>query len=390
MGDYRSSASQVDTAELCLRKWAGLKIEKIAVAPNKFAAAGSESHGYLKRWFIDGTPPPNNGTGKTAQAILLHLPPPNTHGLEAEQEFRLTLGGVEFLGYIDLRNLTPLVPWVSDHKTTSDLCWAKEPDELVEDVQATLYAYDAMCRTNKREADLQWTYGTRHAKPKTKPVRRRVTFDEIKPRLDKTSATAAMLAELHAAQPYWLDVPYDAGGCETFGGCPFRDRCNLSPQERIQSIMGQETQHSAFLAKLRNKRGGGNAEPQPHPAPAVPASVPATSGTVNPPSAPETAATAPPTPSVAATVKARKKRRTKAEMAADKAAEADATKDTNPPETPQSPPTGSTAVVGTRAGSPAQALPASPVAQVAGNVLDMLNAQFIAGFKAGFQEGRES
>jgi hypothetical protein len=256
--------------------------------------------------------------------------------------------------------------------------------------------------------DLQWTYGRTRGAPVSLPVVRRVTLEEIKPRLDKTAATASLLRELHDIQPHWLDVPHDASACDKYGGCPFRDRCNLTPQERIQSIMAQETQHSAFLSKLRAKRSGSNgaAPTEIHPAPAA---VPATSGTVNPPSAPATAETAPaPKPEK----KPRKPRKTKAQKAADAANAAKAAERSSSPDgmtasesamsksaapAPQAPVSASTATAGTRAApapakpvAPAVAPPTVPMGSVAGNVLDMLNSQFVAGFKAGFEAGRDS
>lgn len=396
MKPYRSSPSQVATAELCFRKWAFLKIDKRTPPSNKFAAWGTKTHGHLEAWFLHRTPPPDTPEGRAARAILAHLPPPQTPGIEVEKEIRATLGGVPFKGYIDLRILEGRdVPFVSDHKTTGDLKWAKTPDDLVNDVAATIYAYDTMCAVNSTACDLQWTYATRHKSTKTLPVRRRVTLDEIRPRLDKTAIKVAEMRTIFEHAPPALEVPYDAGGCEAFGGCPFRDDCNLSPQERIRSIMGQE-QHSAFLAKLRNKRGG-NSAPETHPPDAEPTTappaepVPTAAGTVNPPEAPAEAATAPP-PEPSKPAKTKRKRRTKKEIEADKAAKAAATA-TPAPKPPATAPATSTPPepAPTPAAPPSAPLAASlaaGTAPVAGNLLQLLNAQFVEGFKAGFAEGR--
>jgi len=415
---YTSSASQISTAEDCLRKWAGLKIEGLEDKGNRFSQQGSRVHKILEHWFVDATPPPATDDGRIAQAILRHLPPPQTPGLTVERYLTITLGGVPFRGYVDVSIIHERdVPFVSDHKTTSDLVWAKSAEDLASDVQSTLYAADGMLlAAGETEldalpldapCDLQWTYGRTRGAPVSLPVVRRVTLEEIRPRLDKTAATATLLRELKHAEPHWLDVPHDASACDKYGGCPFKGNgCNLTPQERIQSIMAQETQHSAFLNKLRNKRANGAGTPtEIHPAPAA---VATSSGVVNPPSAPATAAASPPEPEPEPAKKPRKPRQTKAaaaqaaaaQAAADGAEVAATGVDTTEldaavaranaePATPapQATVSASTATAGTRAAQPV----APPVAgAVAGNVLDMLNSQFVAGFKAGFEAGRDS
>jgi hypothetical protein len=305
----------------------------------------------------------------------------------------ITLAGVPFKGFVDLSIIHGRdVPFVSDHKTTSDLVWAKSADDLVDDVQATLYAADGMLLAHSTACDLQWTYGRTRGAPVSLPVVRRVTADEIAPRIAKTAATAQVLRELFEEQPHWLDVPYDASACDKFGGCPFRGRCNLTPQERIQSIMAQETQHSAFLNKLRAKRGNG-AAPTTHPAPVSP-TVPASAGVVNSLEAPATAATS---PAPAPVKPPRKPRQPRAERAADEANAARAAERAASPDgmTPAErafaavPVSNASAGVERVVATPKPPEPVAPaVAPVSGNLIDMLNSQFVAGFKAGFEAGR--
>jgi hypothetical protein len=417
---YRSSASQVSTFELCPRKWAWLKLDGLEDRGNKFSSFGKITHAHLEGWFDLGVLPPSTPEGAVARAILTHLPPPQTPGIEVEKEIRIKLGGVPFLGYIDLRILDrDPRPFVSDHKTTSDLRWAKSPDELVDDVAATLYAYDTMITADVDEVDLQWTYGTSRGVVKTLPVCRTVTFDEIRPRIDKTDATAQTMREIFDAKPPAIEVPYDAGGCEAFGGCPFRDNCNLSPQERIRSIMTQgEAQgeaHSSFLDKLKRARSAqpqphpapveaAPAQPQPHPAPAAP--VPTAAGTVNPPEAPAEAAPAPAPPPEPEKPK-RRKRRTKAEMEAARAAEASTTPENagGPPADPPveaavakakvdaaAPVVAATAPVAPsvppKAPEPAPVTEA-PAQQLSTPLLTMFNRQYVDGFNAGVAVARE-
>ena len=125
--------------------------------------------------------------------------------------------------------------------------------------------------------DLQWTYATRD-RARSLPVLRTVTRAEIEPRIAKTAQAAGAMKQLFETQTPALSIEPNAAGCEAFGGCPFRSRCNLSPQERMRSIMSQE-EHSNFLNRLREQKSNGasappainppeaEAAPKPEPAP---------------------------------------------------------------------------------------------------------------------------
>ena len=270
MKPYTTSASQISTAEDCLRKWGFQKIAKIETPPNRYAQFGSETHAHMEAWFKSLTVPPDTPTGRAAQALIPHLPPPQTKGLEVEQKIMMELGGVPLVGYVDLRNLAIPVPFISDHKTTSGFHWI--PDDWKEDIQATIYAADAMIQRDALMVDCQWTYVTRDKIPKTKPVKFRLTYAGIKPRVEKSMQTALVLRDAYNQQIDPMDLPYDATACAKYGGCPFKHLCKLTPQERIKSVMSQESAKEKFLAKLAAKRAeaGGSVPQPPASAPSAP------------------------------------------------------------------------------------------------------------------------
>lgn len=260
---YRSSASQVSTFEMCQRKWAWEKIDGLRTPPNRYADYGVRVHKLLDAWFSKGEMPPNTPEGLTARAILRHLPPPQTPGLEVEKEISLSLGGVKFKGFIDLRLIPGRdVPLVSDHKTTGSFEWAKTPTDLPKDVQATLYGLDTMEETGCDKVELQWTYATRSS-PRSLPVIRVVTRSEIEDRIGKTAETVAQMKEIYDAAPRVIDLPYNLKGCSAFGGCPFVNNCKLSPWDKFRSAMKQDTEHSVFLNRLNKMRANGSTKPTP-------------------------------------------------------------------------------------------------------------------------------
>lgn len=289
MTPYRSSASQVSTFEDCARKWAFLKIEKIETPPNRFAAFGLKSHGYLEEWFTRATLPPAGKPGACARAILVHLPPPQTPGIDVEHEISIEIGGVPFKGFIDVRMLKrDPRPLVSDHKTTGNLKWALRPEDLPNDVQATIYALDTMDEAGVDAVDLQWTYATRD-RARALPVLRTVTRDEIAPRIEKTAESVQAMKTLFENQTPALDIPPNIGACEKYGGCPFQDRCNLTPREKMRSIMEQEEKTAFFekLQKRRNKNGTPTPTPDPETVAAVQAAPEPEPAAINPPEAPK-------------------------------------------------------------------------------------------------------
>lgn len=266
-GNYRSSPSQVKTFEQqCPRKWAWEKIAGLRTPPNEFAAYGTRTHTVLENWFNKLEKPPQTPEGMTARAILRHLPPPQTPGIEIEKGIELSLGGVQFKGYIDLRMLggrTPGIPFVSDHKTCGNFKWALSPNEMHQDIQATIYAEDTFLKTGAEFVELQWTYGTRGSRSKSLPVVKTVSRPQIQERIEKTTETVADMKEIYEAQVPPLEVPYLVSGCTMFKGCPFVNKCNLSFADRMKGKKMQENKRSLLASRLRDKKKKGEVKPAP-------------------------------------------------------------------------------------------------------------------------------
>lgn len=362
---YTCSASQIETAELCLRKWYLSKVQEIPREPNRFAQFGTLTHEHCADWFEHSKPPPGTPEGRAALGLIRHLPPPQTPGLETEKEILFSIGGVPFRGFVDLRNLSLETPWISDHKTTSDLKWAKSEQELREHPQPTAYAYEAMVATGKRAVDLQWTYTTRGKRPVVLPVRTRVTYEEIRPRLEKTAETANLLKLIWDERPDPDEIPYDPNGCHAFGGCPYQEICNLTPNEKFRGIMTQGKKN-AFRERLQASKAKKG--------------IPAESGTVNPPEAPPEAAAAP-EPEKPKEKKPRKPRGKKAaKKAADVKAEApkangqDASTEPPAPTLPPQP----------------QPQPQTALQRGFQQTVDFATQKYAQGFKDGFELGRQT
>lgn len=286
------SASQIATAELCERKWGWTYLENIRLPPPPAAAKGVELHTYLEEsigtrfWNLsDPIYPLVAPARKLLEAVPLDA--------EIEYYFELKLGpgsaGTwhDFRGYIDLTWLEHATPVVWDHKSTGNLAWAKNPEDLLKDPQATLYAkaaWDKYYLGEPGAVDLRWQYYRTKDAPAIKTTRLRVLPGDVEPRLRKTIQTADKLQAAIDAGKRAGDMPPNWDACFAFGGCPFREHCEQEEQAKGTGIKVSERKAS-LLAMINSKISGGT-KPEPTPEPAPDASrFPETAVTVgiNPP-----------------------------------------------------------------------------------------------------------
>lgn len=277
MSEYLVSATAVGMFEDCPRKWGWRYLEGLKVQ-NPSAKKGDVVHTLLEAWLKKRVMPPLDEHGKLARALIPLLPPPQAVEFKhVEVEMLMSLGGVKFIGKIDLYDQLQKPPTIYDHKTTSDLVWALTPERMPSDIQASLYAAWGLTYSKAEEVRLCWNYVRTKGAAKTLPVSRLVRGQDIKERVSKTIETAQEILLVEQSGCGALDVPYDASACEAYGGCPYKTNCNLSAKERMVSIMGQGTKAS-FMERLKAKKNG-----TPVAAPKKSAKAPA----VNPPEAEE-------------------------------------------------------------------------------------------------------
>jgi outer membrane biosynthesis protein TonB len=200
-----------------------------------------------------------------------------TYGMVLEEHFKFrTPAGHLFQGYIDCFLQLETPPVIIDHKTSSNIeLYGKTEETLRIDYQANLYAYYAMQKLHVDEVALQWIYYQTKKTKKSKKVRLTVLRDEVERRVQAIDEVADQIKDVYdRGVATALELPPTPEACEKYGGCPYRHLCNLSPDLKGKSIMGQDTgsneQFAKLLAELRAKT----------PAVAAPAAVAAP---VNPP-----------------------------------------------------------------------------------------------------------
>ena len=278
------SASQISTFRECQRKWAWRHIAKLETPPHPSAALGTEVHDtQLGPYLTEGKPfDYTRDSGYIAASLLEFLPQPKTPGMVVEKHFILPspASGGEFAyqGYKDLWLPGGLpgssgdIPAVVDFKTTSDLKWAKNEKALSVDVQAMLYATNALFETKAKEVDLAWLYAQTRGARKSKRTYLRVHEDHVIEQFRAIEETALEMFEAKQTVTDPLSLPPSPSQCEAYGGCPYRNRCNLSPTDYLAALgardfsllelnggidmSGVSSGTSSLLANLKARKAG--------------------------------------------------------------------------------------------------------------------------------------
>lgn len=318
----------MNTFTLCQRKWGWEYVNGYKESPGPAAELGSRVHKVLERWLREGIPPDNRTVeGRIASSGIDFLPLPGP-GLLVEREFKLKIGRFFFRGFKDLEFMTEDDGlWVVDHKTTGDFIWQKTDEDLLHDIQAMLYAKEALDRYGLDEATLMWLYYRTRNKPKAQPTILRVDRDEVESGFEVIESVAAEMDTVRLQVVDAKELPYNPNACAAFGGCPHQHRCNLSSKDKMKAIMAQADKKQSIREKMQARRkkktkkatNGTSRTGRPSP-------------TMNPPEAPdedEALSTEPPPP--AANTQAPKKKTSKKKRSKKKSSKSKGTGTSTPP-----------------------------------------------------------
>jgi len=302
------SPSQLDTFLTCNRKWGFRYLDGIDSPPHRSAQVGTRVHAILEDWLRSAKPPDweerlvidghEYFPGRIASEAIHLLPPPGPH-LALERRF----SNRPWLGQIDVAYLaSPEHPVVMDHKTTTDLGWAKTVEELQTDPQAIIYAAAAFAELPRAQvADLAWTYTKTNKPYKAKQVHLRVTREYVEEAIRPFLATAARMLEIRASGARAADLDPTPSACQKYGGCPHLGRCQLRPEDLMRGVMNQMN----LMSKIQAAKEAAEGAPPPLPmlagAPPIPPGIPTLPAPTLPAlPAPPSVVTAPPPIAVSA------------------------------------------------------------------------------------------
>lgn len=250
------SPSAVSKFKQCKRAFAFEYNEQIPAPATGKQQFGTAVHARLERWLRGATPPDDTPEGRTAlqgiSAGWLPAPDPRLlieHRFFLPVDYGLTLNGI--VDCIAPPNVIGPEPLLIDHKTTSDLRWAKTPEQLAVDPQALIYVAWAMVNWNVRTVRARWVYYAasnpedgRPRKPRgSKPVE--VSFhasdDRFLGAVDVLIEDLYEMEILRREKTPGLKLPPSPESCGLFGGCAHVDRCALSAGDRLSAYLERET-----------------------------------------------------------------------------------------------------------------------------------------------------
>ena len=161
---------------------------------------------------------------------------------------------------------------LGDIKTAGNLDYALTAETLKTNIQAQLYAMAIMFEENVNELDAVWFY-TKTRKPYRSP-RAHVRLDAalVVGQFQKIDASGDRLVTTRLANPKVDELRPNPRMCESYGGCPYRYKCNLSPTVHAAAVNQEAVKMNPdFLSNLRKSVAGA----QPAPPPAAPVLPPA-------------------------------------------------------------------------------------------------------------------
>jgi hypothetical protein len=254
--DLTLSPSAIAKFRSCQRAYAFEYNEGLFVPSSIKQQFGTNVHQQLEGWLRKGTLPADSAEGRTAAQGIQKgwLPVPDSR-LLVEHRFKFRVSpGLLVGGIIDC--VAP--PGVAgsevlliDHKTTSDLRWAKKPDELRGDPQALVYAIWAMLEWRVEVVRARWIYysasNPRNGKRKPQGVLPVEVLLSISDPAFIDVEVPRLLADLEAMKKIRLEkqgglrFPPSPESCGLYGGCAHVGRCNLSGRDRLAAHLNRAT-----------------------------------------------------------------------------------------------------------------------------------------------------
>jgi hypothetical protein len=275
------SASQLEKWDLCKRWWAWQYIAGIRSPPHPSAILGTKVHGHLEAWLKSGTAPVaasrQDVDVKAAALAKRMITTLIENGIQpgqgvVERNFWFTTHhGHHYTGFIDWSGLVESFATVADHKTSGNIdAYGKTEADLHNDIQAVLYSIAGFVGFGVDTLQLFWNYGETKGRFKTAPIKTVVRLSVVTEKFEKIiEPEAAQIISHRAAKTHPLSFPPTVSACGAFGGCPHRQRCNLTKQQLLGDIMNNGQGQQSMADRMAALSGGVQHVAPPQMAPAM-------------------------------------------------------------------------------------------------------------------------
>jgi len=257
---WPNSVSEIDTFNLCQRKWGFRWIDKIK-RQNRFAERGTKMHDIAEAYLVLGEQPDTSERyGLLFSKGIKFLPPARLPTLEVERKFEyISESGIWYIGaqdYVWPENEFGLVQ-IGDHKSLTKFKWALNEESLRNNTQAGLYTEVQLARFERTHVMLKWHYYQDTKKPSARTMTTALTRDQAAATVRRMDETAHAIARHRRtlSQGDAKQLPGNVHACEMYRGCSYRDICPLSNEEKMEAIMTQQTIRERLLARSGSNGG---------------------------------------------------------------------------------------------------------------------------------------
>lgn len=304
----KTSASQLETLDLCARKWffkSKMRLPEIPKGATEFGTIFHECAARFLRGEKDLFPEgwSKNLSPADASEIVVMVNAgidagylERRPGSEVETEFHLTVEGIDLIGFQDHRTKIR----VEDHKTSKSVSYLKGPKGLRDSIQMNTYGKERLENIRRLGepppplitlAHNQFVRASEETPVVVKRAEAEVTPAEIEAFwAEKIVPLVRKQIELTKLEnPFDIEDP-PPKACRAFGGCPYVSICSGSEEpetyrRRITYLINQKKEPtmtdqvqprkpSDFLAERMKKAAASAAQPSVNPpAPAAPAVV---------------------------------------------------------------------------------------------------------------------
>jgi RecB family exonuclease len=235
--------------EGCQRKWYYRYIVGTPSETSEAMTLGSKVHEALEQYLLKGEKPTQTTLEGKIAAKGLHLLPPRNEEMRVEislKELPIPDLPIPFKGFIDLLEMEG-TPHVLDHKTTSNLKWAKTEQDLSKNIQLIIYARHVLEHSDSDDIRLTHIYYVTRHPHNTKEVSVVVSREHVYAEFEKILETVHEM--LAAAQLPMDAVPKQKGHCYAYGKrCPHYNECYQTTASRPMS-----DKQANILNKLRGE-----------------------------------------------------------------------------------------------------------------------------------------
>ncbi len=258
----KMSASQMETANLCLARWGFERIlerfEPESDNPNDPAVLGSFIHKQVETWQRGG-PEPTHGA---ARALMKYAPAPGIASCEVPISYEL--GSGPYKGFIDLAysedvagNPLPLGETydvvLMDWKTCGDIYKAKKVDELLQNLAVNIYTMEAWL-AGAMSVTCRWVYVERTHPFRTKEVVFVSSKAKVSQRMAEIDARARELQSIYALGMDPNQLEKNRSACFAYGRpCYQRSVCTKPKSANVGfMVMNTSEEDMSVVSQARS------------------------------------------------------------------------------------------------------------------------------------------